>query len=81
MINSRATQKLRERAKTRGLLLPQLADELDVPWTTMQGWLYYGKIPNSRAMAKLASAGAAEPNDWFLPPDAETPAAAPQAAE
>lgn len=46
----------------------QLADELGVPWTSMQGWLYYGKIPNSVSMAKLARAGAAEPNDWFQEP-------------
>ncbi len=69
MSESRAIQKLRQRAATNSQTLEDLADGIGVPFRTLSGWIFNGKIPKPGTIERLDKAGVVGAADWFLTAD------------
>ncbi|WP_286749762.1 helix-turn-helix transcriptional regulator [Sphingopyxis sp. SCN 67-31] len=66
MNESRAIQKLRRRAADNSQTLDELADGIGVPFRTLSGWIFNGKIPKAGTIERLDKAGVVGAADWFL---------------
>lgn len=66
MSESRAIQKLRQRAAANSQTLEDLADGIGVPFRTLSGWIFNGKIPKPGTIERLDKAGIVGAADWFL---------------
>lgn len=69
MHESRATQKLRRRADEKKQTLPELAEDIGVPFATLSGWIFHGKLPKPGTVTNLAASGIVEPGDWYAAAD------------
>lgn len=69
MSESRAIQKLRAIAAANKQTLEELADVIGVPFRTLSGWIFNGKMPKSGTVQRLDQAGLVGAADWFHPAD------------
>jgi transcriptional regulator with XRE-family HTH domain len=69
MSESRAIQKLRQRAAENSQTLGELANGIGVPFRTLSGWIFNGKIPKPGTIERLDQAGVVGAADWFLAAD------------
>lgn len=67
MSESRAIQKLRGRADASKQTLQELADGIGVPFRTLSGWIFNGKLPKQTTIERLDKAGIVGAADWFHP--------------